>query len=315
VRLSVAQECIRAGLSKSLVLRVCNISRSSFYYQHKCSGRKAGRSSSTVTYKANGDYVPDSKVVEDIKSLLSEEFVDYGYLKTTVYLRDEMDYVINPKKVYRLMKENNLLYVSRSGTKCGKRQWVKQLVPDPETEFTYLEFDIKYIYIQGKRRNAQVLTVLDVFSRWNLAHTIKWNIRQQDVVALFDTIFESYSLPLYFYVRNDNGSQFVAELVQEYFRGRKVVQEFTKPATPQQNAHIESYHSIMERAVCRRYEFDSLVQAVETLDRFKKFYNYRRIHSGVEYRSPYRFLLKRGVDMNQKQQKVPTSNLEILSNN
>ena len=315
MRLSVAQECIGADVSKSLVLRVCDISRSSFYYQHRRTGKKAGRACSAVTYQTNGACVPDRAVVEDIKNLLGEEFVDYGYLRTTVCLRDEMDYLINPKKVYRLMKENNLLYVHRGVANRNKRQWVKDLVPDPEQEFTYLEFDIKYIYIQGKRGNAQVLTVLDVFSRWNLAHTIKWNIRQQDVVALFDTIFESYSLPLYFYVRNDNGSQFVAELVQEYFRGRKVVQEFTKPATPQQNAHIESYHSIMERAVCRRYEFDSLVQAVETLDRFKKFYNYRRIHSGVEYKSPYRFLLKRGVDMNQKQQKVPTLNLEILSNN
>jgi putative transposase len=203
----VAQECIGAGLSKSLVLRVCDITRSSFYYQHRRTGKEAVRPSSTVTYKINGAYVPDSTVVEDIRSFLGEEFVDYGYLKTTVYLRDEMNYVINPKKVYRLMKENDLLYVHRGVANCSKRQWVKDLVPDPQEEFTYLEFDIKYVYIQGKRRNAQVLTVLDVFSRWNLAHTIKWNIRQRDVVALFDTIFESYSLPLYFYVRNDNGSQ------------------------------------------------------------------------------------------------------------
>ena len=122
------------------------------------------------------------------------------------------------------------------------------------------------------------------------------------------------------YVRNDNGSQFVADLVREYFRDKKVIQEFTKPATPEQNAHIESYraahrHSIMERAVCRRYELDDLPQAVETLDRFRKFYNYRRIHSGIGYKSPYRFLLKRGVDVQQNQQKVPTLNLEILSNN
>jgi transposase InsO family protein len=107
----------------------------------------------------------------------------------------------------------------------------------------------------------------------------------------------------------------VAEMVQKYFRERKVVQEFTKPATPEQNAHIEAYHSILERAVCRRYEFDSLQQAGETLDRFKKFYNYKRIHSGIGYKSPYRFLLQRGVDMHQKQQKVPTLNLGILSNN
>jgi len=48
------------------------------------------------------------------------------------------------------------------------------------------EFDIKYNYIQGKRINAQVLTVIDVFSRWNM--------RQDDVVILFDKIFETYKL-------------------------------------------------------------------------------------------------------------------------
>jgi putative transposase len=98
---------------------------------------------------------------------------------------------------------------------------------------------IKYIYIQGKRINAQVLTVIDVFSRWNMGHIIKWNIRQQDVILLFNEIFDKYDLPLQFYVRNDNGSQFVADLVQQYFRDKNIVQEFTKPATPEQNAHVD----------------------------------------------------------------------------
>lgn len=99
-----------------------------------------------------------------------------------------------------------------------------------------LRFDIKYIYIQGKRTNAQVLTVIDVFSRWNMEHIIKWNIPQEDVVILFDKIFETYELPDTFYVRNDNGSQFIADLVQQYFQDKNVIQEFTKPATPEQNA-------------------------------------------------------------------------------
>ncbi|HEV7350251.1 hypothetical protein [Telluribacter sp.] len=174
MRLLVAQECVQAGLRKSLVLRVCQINRSSFYYRPRCTSRKAGRYCTTVTYKSNGEYEPDSTVVKDIKLLLGLEFVDYGYLKTTVYLREEMNFLINPKKaaaaaVYRLMRENNLLYVNRGIVNRSKRQWVKELVPDPQAEFTYLELDIKYIYIQGKRRNAQVLTALDVFSRWNLA--------------------------------------------------------------------------------------------------------------------------------------------------
>ena len=157
---------------------------------------------------------------------------------------------------------------------------------------------------------------MDIFSRWNMAQTVRWNIRQGDVVALFETIFERYQMPERFYVRNDNGSQFVADAVQKYFRDRTVVQEFTKPATPEQNAHIESYHSIMERAVCKRYEFESLRQAVQTLERFREFYNHRRIHSGIGYKSPYKFLLARGVDMKNQQlevENVPTKNLEILS--
>lgn len=40
--------------------------------------------------------------------------------------------------------------------------------------------------------------------------------------------------------------RFIADLLQKYFKDKKVTQEFTKPATPQQNSHIESYHSIME---------------------------------------------------------------------
>lgn len=84
--------------------------------------------------------------------------------------------------------------------------------------------------------------MIDVFSRWNMEHIIKWTIRQEDVVILFDKIFETYELPDNFYVRNDNGSQFIADLVQQYFQNKNIIQEFTgrhsaKPATPEQNAH------------------------------------------------------------------------------
>jgi putative transposase len=314
----VAQHCIQEGMPKKLVLNLCHIARSSFYYKPVSEVQKRGRSISKSTKKQIGGCEAGSLVVDHIKHLLAQPFVDYGYLKTTFFLRDEKKYIINPKKVYRLMRENGLLYMEKGVRNTTVRQWVKELVPKPITEFSYFEFDIKYIYIQGKRSNAQVLTVIDVFSRWNMGHIIKWNIRQQDVVLLFNEIFDKYDLPLQFYVRNDNGSQFIADLVQRYFRDKNIVQEFTKPATPEQNAHIESYHSIMESVICKRYEFDELDTASATLNQFREFYNFERIHSGLQFKSPYKFLLKRGIDMkNQspKLTKIKTSNLEILSNN
>lgn len=167
MRLIVAQDCIGLGMSKKKVLEICQIGRSSFYYKGR-SGR-AGRACPGLTRTREGLWVKDSKVIEDIVELLAGEFVDYGHYKTTIHLRDEKGYVINHKKVYRLMRENKLLVLNRQSFNTDKRQWVKELVPDPQTEFSYLEFDIKYIYVQGRRANAQVLTVLDVFSRWNMA--------------------------------------------------------------------------------------------------------------------------------------------------
>jgi hypothetical protein len=41
-----------------------------------------------------------------------------------------------------------------------------------------LEFDIKYFYIHKKRKNALVLTVIDVKSRWVLGQYIAWKISE-----------------------------------------------------------------------------------------------------------------------------------------
>ncbi|GEM_PF-4671091 len=59
-----------------------------------------------------------------------------------------------------------------------------------------------------------VLTVLDVFSRWNLGQFIAYRIRKQDVITLFQRIIQQYPMPGRFIVRNDNGSQFIAAEVR-----------------------------------------------------------------------------------------------------
>jgi len=46
----------------------------------------------------------------------------------------------------------------------------------------------------------------------------------------------------------------------------------------------------VEREVVEKFEFDSLSHLEDTLERYFKFYNEQRIHSGIGYRSPERFL-------------------------
>jgi len=299
-RKMIASNFIEQGYPKKMVLQVVGIARSSYYYQPKPSRGKRGIAKSEYTFTSDGEVVSNAQVIKDIEEILAEEFVDYGYLKVTHWLRQEKGYIINPKKVYRLMGEEGLLNKAsdKEKQKRNKRNWVKELVPPAEIAFDYLEFDIKYFYVAGKNRNTLLLSVIDVKTRWVLGHFMAWEIKHQQVIDLFDQIFEVYPLPKSFYVRNDNGSQFIAEKVQLYFQEKGVTQEFCKPATPEQNAHIESYHSIQERVICQQYEFEDLKEIRDTLNRFIDFYNFRRIHSGVAYQAPFKFLLSLDIDMN-----------------
>ena len=292
----IAQQFIKEGHPVKLVLEVLEIPRSSYYYRPKPGTGCKGREQSTHRIQRDGSIVRNEVVVKDIEWILGQEFVDYGYLKVTHWLRQERDYIINPKKVYRLMSENGLLNKFKPKNK-GKRKWVKKLVPETEQPLDYLEFDIKYFYVAGQNRNALLLSIIDVSTRWVMGHYLAWDIKQGHVTDLFDQIFEVYPLPTKFYVRKDNGSQFIAHKVQRYFENKGVVQEFCKPATPEQNAHIESYHSIQERVICQRYEFDSFTELAQTLNRFVDFYNFRRIHSGMKHLPPYKFILQKGIDM------------------
>lgn len=296
--LEVANEFILSGCSVKTVLKSCFIARSSYYY--KATLGKSGRKPYAVFLNEKGDKIDAHQVIEALKKLFEKPFVDYGYYKSYIYLRDELSFKVSKHSVYKLMKVSGLLQSRYAvSSKKGKRNWVQDLIPQTQIPFDYFEFDIKYVWVAGKRKSMQVLTVLDVNSRWNLGQYCAFTIRKEDVISLFDTLFESYNLPKGICVRSDNGSQFIATEVQEYFRDRQIKQEFTKPATPQQDAHIEAYHSIMESCVCQRFEFNDLKDAKRILEEFRNFYNFERIHGRIDYQSPYKYLLKHNIDMKQ----------------
>lgn len=259
------------------------LSRSSFY--HKPSNGKRGPKPSTATHKADGAIISNSAVVERIKTILSGEFVCYGYQKITIQLKQEQ-YNINHKKVYRLMNENNLLLGKVIRTKGG-RKWVKHRRIHAVKPMEYLCLDIKYLWIEGEKRYYFLLTVLDVYSRRAIKWILQKSIRKVDVINLFREINLEYGIKGV-NIRNDNGSQFIANDVRQFLRTAEANQEFTHVATPEENAYIEAYHSILETEVVQRFEFDGFYEAKLTVSAFVEFYNNRRIHGGIEYKTPIR---------------------------
>jgi transposase InsO family protein len=267
------------------VKMLCNWSstpRSVYYYQP--SGNKPGRKPSTYTLKEDGSIVPNETVVSEIKKMLGHEFKSsYGYELTTIELQS-LHYMINHKKVYRLMDENNLLLNKKIST-LGKRQFAKFRTIEAAYPMEYLSMDIKYIWVQGEQRNYYLLSIEDVYSRKILSWIFKRSIRKKDIVDMLKRLHHKQNIKGVI-IRNDNGPQFIAHVVRNFLRTVEVQQEFTHPGTPEENSYIEAFHSILQKLLCDKTEFSSYYDAKLALERFMKFYNEERWHRSIGFVTP-----------------------------
>jgi putative transposase len=140
IRLEVANEFILTGCSVKTVLKSCFIARSSFYY--KATLGKSGRKLYAVFLNEKGDKIDAQQVIDALKKLFEKPFVDYGYYKSYIYLRDDLGFKVSKHSVYKLMKMSDLLQNRYAiSSKKGQRNWVKDLIPQTQIPFDYLEFD------------------------------------------------------------------------------------------------------------------------------------------------------------------------------
>ncbi|BDX37798.1 transposase [Tenuifilaceae bacterium CYCD] len=251
--------------------------RSVYYYRP--SNRRKGVYPSQWTNKRDGTLVGNTVIIDEIKRILCGEFVCYGYQNVTMALKSK-DFIINHKKVYRLMDENNLLLGKVIRTQ-GKREWVKFRKINASKPMEYLCWDIKYVWVPGERKNYYLLSLMDVYTRRILDWIFQGSIRKVDVIKMINRVNLIHDLKGVT-VRNDNGSQFIANKVRHYLRTLEANQEFTHIATPEENSYIEAFHSLLEREVIRRHDFAGFYDAKLTISAYMKFYNNERLHGALK---------------------------------
>lgn len=291
------------GLAVDKALSVAMIPHSTYYQMIKSEltrpdAQKVGRPPSTHTLYWTGkdwDKHSNDRVLSQIRALFDNPLVDYGYLKVTDGLGNQ-GYFINHKKVYRLMKEARLLRGNRIGRPLEPKTRIQNKMVVPGAPFEYFEMDIKQVYLSGCGRTAYILTILDVFTRLAMGYYVGFQLSQYAVTGLWNKVLQTglvvFELPdgRRIVVRSDNGSQFIAHSVASFMHQRDIDHEFTHVASPEENGHIEAFHSIVENAI-DGYEFDSLSDLEIFLKEFYHFYNHQRLHSSTCNLSPVDFYL------------------------
>lgn len=270
------------GISTAKLLGWAGLSNSTYYYRHK--EGKPGAKASTYTRMTDGQLNDNNDVVEQIEIVLRQEFCCYGYRMMRAEL-NERGWIINHKKVYRLMKEHRLLFGSRIQVHGAPRNFIRFRKIVAQKPLEYLCMDIKYVHVHGEGRNALLLTILDVYSRKVLLHMLRYSIRKGDVLLLLSLLLLEYR-PQGMTLRSDNGSQFIASAVRQYLKAKGVYQEFCRVATPEDNSYIEALHSSVQREVMDRFEFESLHHAQQVISRYYRWYNEKRRHWALNKKTP-----------------------------
>ncbi|WCK52538.1 IS3 family transposase [Aneurinibacillus sp. Ricciae_BoGa-3] len=295
-KLEVAEHYILQGYPKRLVLRFAQIPRSTYYYHKKQEGqpvepvKSEGREAPGYSVQQDGTKVSDEQIKEWLMEAVAGDGFAYGYRKLTVLLRRQYELIINKKKVYRLCKELDILRPQRKKKTIYPRKLARNRVITDSNQL--FETDIKYGYIEGEDRFFFIQSVLDIYDRSVIAYHMGLACEAKDVVRTLQQallkrqLFDKDNKPA---IRSDNGPQFISHAFEAACESFGVIHERIPPRTPNMNAHIESFHRILEDNCLSRHEFQSYKQAYETVVDFMTFYNERRIHSSIKDLAPNEF--------------------------
>lgn len=284
------------GLNRDICLDITGMTRNQFYYDWK--GTKPGKSPSIITVRRDPktleeQEVDNADVVKEIVEIKLNPDLANWYKLITRSLQI-IGYYINHKKVYRLMFEYLLLENKRNRT---GRTFVKYRRVTPTGPLRVLEMDIKYFWVHEKRKYAFVLTIIDTFTRYALHWSVGYSMKSEQVKTTWEYVVAEYlqvagistqEIDIDVVVRSDNGKQFNSHIMSSFFKENHIRHEFTKPYTPEENGHVESFHCILGKALDKD-KFSCLNELEKRLEKFYKSYNNDRTHSGTKGVPPAKF--------------------------
>lgn len=233
----------------------------------------------------------DARIKSYLRRLIQGPNASFGYRKLTVLLRRKHGLNINKKKVYRLCKELRILAPQREATNpVPKKVANNRIVTGPNQLW---QLDVKYGYIAGQRRHFFLASIIDVFDRAIVAHHRGKACSTSDIErtvqkAILKRKIHDQAHKLV--IRTDNGPQFVSKAFYALCERMGIEHERIPNHTPNKNAFIESFHSILEKECYLRNCFENYDEAFAEVDRYIRYYNNERIHGSLNDWPPREYL-------------------------
>ena len=190
---------------------------------------------------------------------------------------------INKKRVRRLWREEGLTVKRKTSKKIRTGASIPMQAEYPNHVWTY-----DFVFDQTlEGTTLKILTLTDEFTRQSLALRVAESFTSMEVKAVLQEVIAQRGAPGF--IRSDNGSEFIARDLGIWLAIQDIGTRFIHPGKPWQNGFAESFHSRLREECLNQEVFYSARHAQVVLNGYREFFNARRPHSSLGYRTPNEF--------------------------
>ena len=230
-----------------------------------------------TTDKDYYDYLEIKRVFEEGKEL-------YGARRIKKALLEDTGWIINLKKVRRIMRKYDLKvrYHNVFRTNQNKKRIEENVKPNLlqrnfDAEYTNQKWstDITYIIYNGKR--AYLSSIMDLYTRNIIAHKISYKMDNKLVMDTLNMAISKQKDVHGVILHSDQGFQYTSYEYKAICESNGIRISMSPKGSPVDNSPIESFHSNLKRETLRSYNITSLKQYIQLVKEWILFYNTKRI--------------------------------------
>lgn len=194
--------------------------------------------------------------------------------------------------VYETLKERNVSIclstvkrvLKRYGCLKERSRWKKRrtypIRPDITKQGDLVEFDtVHFVDKYGKR--TYIYTALDVYSRYGYARWYK-KANTHNSLKFLKKTKEYFPFEIYC-IQTDNGPEF-----GKFFTDNcRTKHRHNHPRSPNENGHLERFNRTLQEEIPKH---NLCIYLKGDVSRFLEYYNTKRMHMGIKFKTPAKML-------------------------